>query len=201
MIGFGSSIGDDHRKKQYIIDALKFLVIDHFTLIDCSDIYQNHPQGKVAKNEFSNGVVLVYSEDPPDRQLTKLLAIEKSLGRVRAKKNQDRIIDLDLIITLDNNSSQMVVLKGNSFSNSNIILPHPRAHQRSFVMEPMQIVINRNPQVLEQSTAIKDHLSLMIGNYHSYLLKKGITITKNKIKGDWWYKSVIDLDLNCIFDE
>ena len=58
--------------------------------------------------------------------LNILHKIEKKLGRVRNKVNESRVIDLDLI------DYSNKILKKN-----NLIIPHPRAHLRRFVMEPL----------------------------------------------------------------
>src|SRR6056300_333278 len=66
-------------------------------------------------------------------EILKILhLIEKKFGRIRKKVNEPRIIDLDLIDCF-----------GIILDNENISIPHPRAHLRRFVMEPLS-EINSN---------------------------------------------------------
>ncbi|MDC0970278.1 2-amino-4-hydroxy-6-hydroxymethyldihydropteridine diphosphokinase, partial [Alphaproteobacteria bacterium] len=66
-------------------------------------------------------------------EILKILhLIEKKFGRIRKKVNEPRIIDLDLIDCF-----------GLILDNENISIPHPRAHLRRFVMEPLS-EINSN---------------------------------------------------------
>ena len=55
-----------------------------------------------------------------------LLAIEKEMGRVRKKKKEERIIDLDLLL-----------YEGRVLKEKGLILPHPRLHKRGFVLVPL----------------------------------------------------------------
>ena len=76
--------------------------------------------------EYRNGVALVEAGDPPEAVLASLLEIEAALGRQRHARNAPRTLDLDLI------AHGRLVLETPS-----LILPHPRAHERLFVMGPL----------------------------------------------------------------
>ena len=73
---------------------------------------------------FVNGVVIVESQLYPLELLYRLHAIERAFGRERRAPNAARTLDLDLIAF------------GRTISNEPL-LPHPRAHQRRFVMGPL----------------------------------------------------------------
>ncbi len=78
---------------------------------------------------YLNGVVLLDCPLPPGDLLAELLAIERSLGRDRSRETrrwQPRPIDLDLLALGDR------VLRG-----PDLVLPHPRLHERRFVLEPL----------------------------------------------------------------
>lgn len=77
-------------------------------------------------NEYRNGVVIVEANGPPSAVLEALFAIERSFGRVRSIANAPRTLDLDLI------AYGRQILDG-----PDLVLPHPRAHQRLFVMGPL----------------------------------------------------------------
>ncbi|MDR3459379.1 MAG: 2-amino-4-hydroxy-6-hydroxymethyldihydropteridine diphosphokinase [Verrucomicrobiae bacterium] len=78
---------------------------------------------------FLNAVIglLPHHDETPESLLAKLQALEKSFGRAPKKVlNEPRPLDLDLIAF------------GNEIRNSpQLILPHPRAHQRRFVLQPL----------------------------------------------------------------
>ena len=76
--------------------------------------------------EYRNGVALVEASDPPQAVLASLLAVEAELGRRRGDRNAPRTLDLDLI------AHGRHVL-----DTAELVLPHPRAHDRLFVMGPL----------------------------------------------------------------
>ena len=77
-------------------------------------------------HEYRNGVVIVEANGPPTAVLEVLFAIERLFGRMRSAANAPRTLDLDLI------AHGREVLDGPA-----LILPHPRAHDRLFVMGPL----------------------------------------------------------------
>jgi 2-amino-4-hydroxy-6-hydroxymethyldihydropteridine diphosphokinase len=77
-------------------------------------------------NEYRNGVAIVEANGPPLAVLEALFAIERSFGRTRGVPNAPRTLDLDLI------AYGRQVREG-----PGLILPHPRAHERLFVMGPL----------------------------------------------------------------
>lgn len=81
-------------------------------------------------NRYRNGVVLVETELSPLDTLNALFAIEQRFGRTRTDLNAPRTLDLDLIA------------HGRAIFNApDLILPHPRAHQRLFVVGPLAEVL------------------------------------------------------------
>jgi 2-amino-4-hydroxy-6-hydroxymethyldihydropteridine diphosphokinase len=75
---------------------------------------------------FVNGVVEVATELPPTELLARLLALETQFGRERRTRDAARTLDLDL---LD--------YDGRECATPNLILPHPRLHERRFVLAPL----------------------------------------------------------------
>ncbi|MDE2166685.1 MAG: 2-amino-4-hydroxy-6-hydroxymethyldihydropteridine diphosphokinase [Alphaproteobacteria bacterium] len=90
-----------------------------------SRIYRSAPVPKSDQPEYLNAVVALKSALDPVALLDVLLRIEKRFGRVRREPNAARTLDLDLIADDD-----MV-------RDVPPILPHPRMHQRAFVLLPM----------------------------------------------------------------
>src|SRR5512143_2641710 len=77
-------------------------------------------------NEYRNGVAIVEANGPASAVLEALFAIERSFGRIRGAPNAPRTLDLDLIAY------------GRQVADSpGLTLPHPRAHDRLFVMGPL----------------------------------------------------------------
>jgi 2-amino-4-hydroxy-6-hydroxymethyldihydropteridine diphosphokinase len=77
-------------------------------------------------NEYRNGVAIVEANGPPQMVLEALFAIERAFGRRRGVPNAPRTLDLDLIAY------------GREVSDGpGLVLPHPRAHERRFVMGPL----------------------------------------------------------------
>lgn len=76
--------------------------------------------------EYRNGVALVETTMPPKAVLEALFAIEQSFERTRLSRNAPRTLDLDLIA----HGRQVLDQPG-------LTLPHPRAHERRFVMGPL----------------------------------------------------------------
>lgn len=73
---------------------------------------------------YLNGVVIVETDISAHTLLAMLHDIELRHGRVRAERWGDRTLDLDLIVY------------GDLIENGNLVVPHPRAHERRFVLDP-----------------------------------------------------------------
>jgi 2-amino-4-hydroxy-6-hydroxymethyldihydropteridine diphosphokinase len=76
--------------------------------------------------EYRNGVAIVETKAGPDEVLAALLEVEMALGRTRGERNAARTLDLDLI------AYGRTVMESDGLT-----LPHPRAHERRFVMGPL----------------------------------------------------------------
>jgi 2-amino-4-hydroxy-6-hydroxymethyldihydropteridine diphosphokinase len=121
-IGIGSNQGDriDYCNKA-ITAITKFAVIKSL-----SSVYETEPAGVIDQPDFINCVVEIETALDPFELLSKLLDIENELGRKRVGTGSPRTIDLDLIFYDD-----LVVQR------EDLIIPHPRAHLRRFVLEPL----------------------------------------------------------------
>lgn len=76
--------------------------------------------------EYRNAVAIVETDRPPDAVLHTLFSIERAFGRERGAANAARTLDLDLI------AHGRRILHGEG-----LLVPHPRAHERLFVMGPL----------------------------------------------------------------
>lgn len=94
-------------------------------LVARSSLYTTKPVGGPPQPDYVNAVCILESDLPAHDLLALLNGIEKSMGRVRNERWGPRIIDLDLIIY------------GNAvIDDDELTLPHPRAHEREFVLQP-----------------------------------------------------------------
>lgn len=121
VIAFGSNLGD---RKEYIRRAID-LVGEDVVIEKISTIIETDPVGGPEQGRYLNGVLIGRSGLPAAELMSRLLEIELSLGRVRTIENGPRTIDLDLI---DYDGIEM--------DTPLLTLPHPRAHQRYFVITP-----------------------------------------------------------------
>ena len=121
VIAFGSNLGD---REDYIRRAID-LVGEDVMIQKISTIIETDPVGGPEQGRYLNGVLIGTSELSAEELMSRLLEIELTLGRVRTVQNGPRTIDLDLI---DYDGVEM--------DTPLLTLPHPRAHQRSFVIVP-----------------------------------------------------------------
>jgi 2-amino-4-hydroxy-6-hydroxymethyldihydropteridine diphosphokinase len=91
-----------------------------------SGLYETMPIGGPEQDPFLNAVVVIDSEVGPEALLAGLGAVEDSHGRVRAERWGPRTLDLDIIAS-----------DGPLIDTPNLQVPHPRAHERRFVLEPL----------------------------------------------------------------
>ena len=96
------------------------------TFIARSSLYRTAPVGYADQPAFINAAALVDTTLSPRALLDGLLAIERAHGRVRDVPNGPRTLDLDVIVYGD----RVVDEPG-------LAIPHPRAHERAFVLAPL----------------------------------------------------------------
>ena len=133
IIGIGSNMPSKHGSP---IDSLKFAIKklnqNNIRVIKKSFLYSSPPKDfSSAANIFFNGAIMVDSALKPESLLLVLKNIEKKLGRNTYKKNSSRTCDLDILLV------QPGSIKPIRENISKCILPHPRIHEREFVLKPM----------------------------------------------------------------
>ncbi|WP_024930680.1 2-amino-4-hydroxy-6-hydroxymethyldihydropteridine diphosphokinase [Methylophilus sp. OH31] len=100
------------------------------TLMQASSLYATAPVGYDNQPDFINAVVQVATEMPAPQLMQLLLDIEQTFGRERPFPNAPRILDLDL---LD--------YEGIQLDTELLKLPHPRMHERGFVILPLAEIV------------------------------------------------------------
>jgi 2-amino-4-hydroxy-6-hydroxymethyldihydropteridine diphosphokinase len=124
MIGLGANLDDPARQLEFAFTELDAL--PGTRLVARSSRYASAPVGYLDQPDFVNAVARIETTLAPRALLAALLDIEHRHGRERSFKNAPRTLDLDLL------------LYGNAhFVEPGLTLPHPRLHQRAFVLRPL----------------------------------------------------------------
>ena len=118
--------------EQSLREAVSRLVQKEIFTIQSSRVYLTAPVPVSDQPWYHNMVVRVKTAHAPKEVLACLHEIEEEMGRVRVHKNEARVIDLDLLAYGDE------IFTG--AGDDGFILPHPRMHERAFVMLPLRDV-------------------------------------------------------------
>lgn len=121
VIALGSNLGDREYNLRRAIAELPVRVVRVSAFLETEPVHAPPPM-------YLNAVVLGHTTLLPLALLYALLALEKRLGRTRRGiRNEPRVIDLDL-----------VAYGAKRMRTPELTLPHPRAHERDFVMKPLR---------------------------------------------------------------
>jgi 2-amino-4-hydroxy-6-hydroxymethyldihydropteridine diphosphokinase len=123
-IALGSNLGEPEAQVMKGFEELAALADTE--LLRRSRLYRTAPVGYVDQPDFVNACALVETQLAPRALLDALLAVEKRHGRVRDVPNGPRTLDLDIVLYGD----QVIDEPG-------LKVPHPRAHERAFVLVPL----------------------------------------------------------------
>ena len=128
IVSLGSNV---EPRADYLARALKALSeLSGTRLVKASPVEETEPVGvpaEFAHMKFLNQVAVLETELEVHDFSRRMHGIEDSLGRVRTVRNGPRTIDLDLID-----------FGGMRLDEPDLTLPHPRAHERDFVMRPLE---------------------------------------------------------------
>ncbi|AXS42335.1 2-amino-4-hydroxy-6-hydroxymethyldihydropteridine diphosphokinase [Breoghania sp. L-A4] len=123
-LGFGSNIGD---KQAYLEDAIARIdATPEITLIARSSLYRTEPWGITDQDWFLNACALVETTLSASALLARCLEVEQELGRVRDVRWGPRKIDIDVLVFGDAR-----------IDADGLTIPHPRIHERAFVLVPL----------------------------------------------------------------
>ncbi|MGD8326715.1 MAG: 2-amino-4-hydroxy-6-hydroxymethyldihydropteridine diphosphokinase [Sphingomonadales bacterium] len=122
--------------------AVEMLRNQGLHLVKRSNLYDNAAVGPGEQPDYCNAAIHMEGRLKPHEVLKLLLHIEKELGRERVQRWGPRIIDLDLIaVDAQIKPSKQAWLRlaadVKADPKKSLILPHPRAHQRDFVLQPL----------------------------------------------------------------
>mgnify|MGYP000108981243 FL=1 len=127
-IGIGSNLNGKNNEtplqncKKALVELKK-----EVNICKISSWYKSEPIPVSNQPWFINGVIEISTDKSSLDLLEFILSIEKVFGRVRKKQNEARILDLDII----DYKKKILYIK------NKLIIPHPRMHERSFVLQPL----------------------------------------------------------------
>lgn len=121
FIGLGANLGDPPAQLRTALQGIEALG----SLIAVSPFYRSAPMGPTDQPDFCNAVGALATPLAAPALMDALLAIERSMGRMRTLKWGPRLIDLDLLH-----------VEGVRCATASLTLPHPGIAQRSFVLVP-----------------------------------------------------------------
>jgi 2-amino-4-hydroxy-6-hydroxymethyldihydropteridine diphosphokinase len=118
-VGLGANLGDRERALRQAAELLGARRL--------STVRETEPWGVTDQPRFLNAVAELETDLPPRELLQRLLDVERSLGRTRGGERWGpRTIDLDLLL-----------YGGETIDEPGLTVPHPRMHERLFVLEPL----------------------------------------------------------------
>jgi 2-amino-4-hydroxy-6-hydroxymethyldihydropteridine diphosphokinase len=124
-VGLGANLGDRERTLRTAVDALAAEA--QIEVVAVSALRETEPVGVGEQPRFLNGVVALETTLVARELLDRLLALEQRFGRVRVPgEHGPRTLDLDLLLHGDE-----------EIEEPGLTVPHPRLHERSFVLEPL----------------------------------------------------------------
>ncbi len=124
VLCLGSNLGERQQNLQGGVSAL--VDTPDVTVVDVSPVYESASVGGPEDaDDFLNVVASADTTLSPHTLLDRCLAIEDAFGRERGERNAPRTLDVDLVIVGDQKTQ-----------DDDLVLPHPRAHERAFVLQP-----------------------------------------------------------------
>lgn len=121
-IALGSNIGD----ARVHFDGAAQRLSDHGNVLKRSRLYRTKPWGFAEQADFTNAALMLETALSPAALMQALQDVEGQLGKVVVRENGPRTLDLDILFYDD------VCLDAEG-----LVIPHPRAHERDFVLMPM----------------------------------------------------------------
>jgi 2-amino-4-hydroxy-6-hydroxymethyldihydropteridine diphosphokinase len=122
FLGLGSNLG---AREENLGRAVQKLAARGLRVTHESALYETQPVGGPPQGDFLNQVVGGDWAGTPESLLQAALDVEREMGRVRDVRFGPRTIDID------------VLLFGDELRDGEFELPHPRLHERRFVLEPL----------------------------------------------------------------
>ena len=138
VLAIGSNLGD---RINYLQGAVSSLAdTPEVWLTEVSPVYESDARRRTRRvgKDFLNAVVLADTTLSARTLLDRALAIEDAYGRERGEPGAPRTLDVDLIVVGDRRANE-----------DDLVLPHPKAHERAFVLAPWNDV-ESDAELLDQ---------------------------------------------------
>jgi 2-amino-4-hydroxy-6-hydroxymethyldihydropteridine diphosphokinase len=136
-VGIGSNLDDP---RTHVLQAFKELdQVPHTRVVKRSALYRSAPHGHAGQPDFVNAVAELETGLPAERLLAELQEIEARHGRRRSFPDAPRTLDLDVLL-----------FGGASLALPALTIPHPRMHERAFVLKPL---VEISPELRERFKA------------------------------------------------
>ena len=148
FLSLGSNDGDRIKNLHKAISSIKKIA----EINRISSFYLTEPVDVVKQNDFINLALEISTAISPERLLSIFKEIEIDMGRDVTKVGQPRTIDIDIVF-----------YSSNIYTSNNIQIPHPRAHNRAFVIYPIMEIDQEfihptlNKSILEISRKLPKH--------------------------------------------
>lgn len=124
----GGNLGN---REKLIADANYYIEKQVGRILQMSSIYESEPWGFMHANRFLNQIVTVETNLQANEILNKVLEIESDLGRQRNNAGYEgRTMDIDILFYDD------IIIE-----NKTLTIPHPRLHQRKFILMPLNEIL------------------------------------------------------------
>jgi 2-amino-4-hydroxy-6-hydroxymethyldihydropteridine diphosphokinase len=124
LLGLGSNLGDRLGTLQRAVDLLA--AEPGISPARCSRVWETDPVGGPPQPDFLNVVLRVEVDLTPHELLAACQRVEAALGRVRDVRWGPRTIDIDVLL-----------FDALSIDDDDLTVPHPRMHERAFVLMPL----------------------------------------------------------------
>jgi 2-amino-4-hydroxy-6-hydroxymethyldihydropteridine diphosphokinase len=123
-VGLGTNVGD---RVHNLVIAMRMIAAEpDIQVLEVSSIYETEPVGMTGSSLFLNAVCSIHTRLDPETLVKLLEGIETEMGRTAKGELKSRIIDLDLLLQ-----------RGCELEVEGLRVPHPRLHERRFVLVPL----------------------------------------------------------------
>lgn len=129
-VGLGANLGDSSASITLALAQLNHIPN---TCVSASSALRTTKPWQASGPDYTNAVAQLITQLDPESLLNALQAIEQQFGRVRSYRNAPRNLDLDLLLF-----DELI------YTSASLTLPHPRMHERTFVLEPL---LELNPDI------------------------------------------------------
>lgn len=141
-LSVGSNIGD---RIGFLREAVRRLgALEYVSVLAVSSVYETEPVGFTAQPDFLNAACKINTDLSPEGLLDETQKIERDLGRVRERRFGPRTVDIDILL-----------FENEERNSDRLTIPHPRMHQRAFVLVPLRDIMPETDTKIPQGSAVR----------------------------------------------